>query len=79
MAKMRVLKPQIDKINEKYPADKDKVQKQQAIMNLYREAGASPLGGCVPVIVQMPILFAMFRFFQHLLSCVEKASCGQRI
>jgi len=63
MAKMRVLKPEIDKINEKYPADKDKVQKQQAIMNLYREAGASPLGGCVPVIVQMPILFAMFRFF----------------
>ena len=63
MAKMRVLKPEIDKINEKYSSEKENVQKQQAIMNLYREAGASPLGGCVPVIVQMPILFAMFRFF----------------
>lgn len=62
MAKMRVLKPEIDAINEKY-GDKDQVGKQQAIMNLYREAGASPLGGCIPVIVQMPILFAMFRFF----------------
>ena len=63
MAKMRVLKPEIDAINEKYSAEKDNVKKQQAIMTLYREAGASPLGGCVPVIVQMPILFAMFRFF----------------
>jgi len=62
MAKMRVLKPEIDAINEKY-GDKDQVGKQQAIMGLYKEAGASPLGGCVPVIVQMPILFAMFRFF----------------
>lgn len=63
MAKMRVLKPEIDAINEKYSAEKDNVKKQQAIMTLYKEAGASPLGGCVPVIVQMPILFAMFRFF----------------
>ncbi len=62
MAKMRVLKPEIDAINEKF-GDKDQVGKQQAIMGLYKEAGASPLGGCVPVIVQMPILFAMFRFF----------------
>ena len=63
MAKMRVLKPEIDAINEKFSSEKENVQKQQAIMNLYREAGASPLGGCIPVIVQMPILFAMFRFF----------------
>ena len=63
MAKMRVLKPEIDAINEKFSSEKENVQMQQAIMNLYREAGASPLGGCVPVIVQMPILFAMFRFF----------------
>ena len=63
MAKMRVIKPEIDAINEKFSSEKENVQKQQAIMNLYREAGASPLGGCVPVIVQMPILFAMFRFF----------------
>ncbi|MAZ96417.1 MAG: membrane protein insertase YidC [Flavobacteriales bacterium] len=63
MAKMRVLKPEIDIINEKFSSEKENVQKQQAIMSLYKEAGASPLGGCVPVIVQMPILFAMFRFF----------------
>ena len=63
MAKMRVLKPEIDAINEKFSSEKENVQRQKAIMNLYREAGASPLGGCVPVIVQMPILFAMFRFF----------------
>jgi YidC/Oxa1 family membrane protein insertase len=62
MAKMRVLKPQIDEISKKF-GDKDQVAKQQATMSLYREAGASPLGGCIPVIVQMPILFAMFRFF----------------
>lgn len=62
MAKMRVLKPQIEAINEKY-GEKDAMAKQQAQMALYREAGVNPLGGCIPVLVQMPILFAMFRFF----------------
>jgi YidC/Oxa1 family membrane protein insertase len=62
MAKMRVLKPQIEAINEKF-GEKDAVAKQQAQMALYREAGVNPLGGCIPVLVQMPILFAMFRFF----------------
>lgn len=61
-AKMRVLKPQIDAIGEKFKG-KDDMKKQQATMDLYREAGVNPLGGCIPMLVQMPILFAMFRFF----------------
>ncbi len=60
MAKMRVLKPEIDEITEK---QKDPMKKQQAMMALYRQAGANPLGGCLPMLLQMPILFAMFRFF----------------
>lgn len=62
MAKMRVLKPQLDDMNKKF-GEKDAVAKQQAQMALYKEAGVNPLGGCIPVIVQMPILIAMFRFF----------------
>ncbi|MCC5918449.1 MAG: membrane protein insertase YidC [Cryomorphaceae bacterium] len=62
MAKMRVLKPEIDAINEKYK-DKDAMKKQQATMKLYQEAGVNPLGGCIPMLFQMPILFAIFQFF----------------
>ena len=62
-AKMRVLKPQIDEINEKYPKPEDAMKKQQATMNLYKKAGVSPMGGCLPMLIQMPILIAMFRFF----------------
>ena len=62
MAKMRVLKPQLDEMNKKF-GEKDAVAKQQAQMALYKEAGVNHLGGCIPVIVQMPILIAMFRFF----------------
>lgn len=61
-AKMRVLKPQIDEINKKYPAEKA-MERQQATMNLYRKAGINPMGGCLPLLLQMPILFAAFRFF----------------
>ncbi|MBN2611948.1 MAG: membrane protein insertase YidC [Bacteroidales bacterium] len=61
-AKMRVLKPQIDELNAKYPKGKE-MEKQQATMALYRKAGASPFGGCLPQLLQFPILFAMFRFF----------------
>ena len=62
-AKMQVMKPEIDKINEKYPNEKDAMKKQQATMELYQKAGISPMGGCLPMLLQMPILFAMFRFF----------------
>lgn len=62
MAKMRVLKPEIDELNEKYK-DQDAMKKQQATMELYQKAGVNPLGGCIPMLFQMPILIALFRFF----------------
>ena len=62
-AKMQVIKPEIDKLNAKYPNEKDAMKKQQAMMDLYQKAGISPMGGCIPMLLQMPILFAMFRFF----------------
>ena len=61
-AKMRVLKPQIDEINERIPADKP-MERQQATMALYKRVGVSPMSGCIPMLFQMPILFAMFSFF----------------
>ena len=61
-AKMKVLKPQIDEINKKIPKEKA-MERQQATMALYKKVGVSPLGGCLPMLLQMPILFAMFRFF----------------
>ena len=62
-AKMRVLKPEIDALNAKYPRQEDAMKKQQEMMALYNKAGVSPLGGCLPMLIQMPILIAMFRFF----------------
>ena len=62
-AKMQFIKPEIDKLNAKYPHEKDAMKKQQATMELYQKAGISPMGGCLPMLLQMPILFAMFRFF----------------
>ncbi len=61
-AKMRVLKPEVDEIGKKFTKDKA-VEKQQAVMALYKRAGVNPLGGCLPMLFQMPFLFAMFRFF----------------
>jgi len=61
-AKMRVLKPQIDEINERIPKDKA-MERQQATMALYRKVGVNPMGGCLPMLLQMPILIALFRFF----------------
>lgn len=62
MAKMRVLKPEIDALNEKFK-DKDPMEKQKAQMDLYKKTGVSPLGGCLPMLLQIPILFALFKFF----------------
>lgn len=62
-AKMRVLKPEIDELAKKYPKKDDAMKKQQATMALYKKAGVNPMAGCVPMLLQMPILFAMFRFF----------------
>jgi len=60
---MRLLKPQVDEINERYPKKDDAMKKQQATMDLYKKAGANPMGGCLPMLLQFPILYAMFRFF----------------
>lgn len=61
-AKMRALKPYIDEINAKYPKQEDAMKKQQEIMMLYNKYGASPMGGCLPMLIQMPIFIAMFNF-----------------
>ena len=62
-AKMQALKPFMEKINAKYPKQEDAMKKQQETMALYKKAGVSPMGGCLPMLLQMPILWAMFRFF----------------
>ena len=62
-ARMRVLKPEIEEISAKFPKQEDAMKKQQATMALYKSAGASPMAGCLPALLQMPILIAMFRFF----------------
>ena len=62
-AKMRVLKPEIDEISARYPNEADNMKKQQAVMDLYKRAGANPTSGCLPMLLQLPILWAIFRFF----------------
>ena len=62
-AKMRVLKPKVDAIGAKYPKKEDAMKKQQATMDLYKKVGVSPMGGCLPMLIQFPFLIAMFRFF----------------
>lgn len=62
-AKMQALQPEIQKINARYPNQDDAMKKQQATMNLYKRAGVSPMGGCLPTLLTFPILWAMFRFF----------------
>jgi YidC/Oxa1 family membrane protein insertase len=62
-AKMRLLKPEVDELSEKYPKKEDAMKKQQALMTLYKKAGVNPMSGCIPLLLQMPILIALFRFF----------------
>ena len=62
-AKMQALQPEMEKINKRYPNQEDAMKKQQATSNLYKRAGVSPLGGCLPTLLTFPILWAMFRFF----------------
>ena len=59
----RVLKPEMDAINAKYPKEEDAMKKQQAVLNLQKQAGVSPASGCLPALLQFPILIAIFRFF----------------
>lgn len=67
-AKMRILAPDIKALNDKYPGKENAMTRQQKTMALYSKAGASPMSGCVPMLLQLPILFAMFSFFP---SCIE--------
>jgi len=62
-AKMRILKPEIDELNAKFPNKEDAMKKQMEMMSLYKESGASPMAGCIPMLIQMPILLSIFRFF----------------
>lgn len=62
-AKMRILKPEIDEIGLKFPKKEDALKKQQATMGLYKKAGVNPMAGCLPMLLQLPILIAFFRFF----------------
>ena len=61
-ARMRVLKPEVDKINAKYPKPEDALRKQQETMQLYSSYGVSPMGGCLPMLIQMPVWIALFNF-----------------
>lgn len=62
-ARMAILKPMVDEIAEKFPNREDSLKKQQATMDLYKRAGVNPMGGCLPMLLQLPILFAMYKFF----------------
>ncbi len=61
-AKMRVLKPKVDEINKRYPNQEDAMKKQQEMMMLYKQYGVSPMGGCLPMLIQFPVLMALFLF-----------------
>lgn len=81
-AKMRLIKPEVDKINEKYPSESDAMKKQQATMDLYKKCGVNMWGGCLPMLLQFPLLWAMFRFFpvsfelrqSHFLWCADMST-----
>ncbi len=60
---MRVLKPEIDEISKKFPKTEDAMKKQQATMALYKKAGVNPMAGCLPMFLQLPILYALISFF----------------
>ena len=62
-AKMRIVKPEIEEISQRYPKQEDAMKKQQATMALYKQYGIRPMAGCLPMLIQFPILIAMFRFF----------------
>lgn len=72
-AKMRVLRPQVEEINKKFPGQENAMERQRATMDLYSRVGASPMGGCLPMLLQMPILFAMFSFFPASIELRQKS------
>jgi YidC/Oxa1 family membrane protein insertase len=65
---MRVVKPEVDELGKKFPKPEQAMEKQKAVMALYKKAGINQLAGCIPMLLQFPILIAMFRFFPN---CIE--------
>jgi YidC/Oxa1 family membrane protein insertase len=72
-ARMKVLKPDIEELAKKFPKKEDAMKKQQATMELYKKAGVNPMAGCIPMLLQFPILIAMFRFFPASIELRQKA------
>lgn len=72
-AKMRVLKPQVDELSTKYPKQEQAAEKQKAVMALYSRAGANPMSGCIPMLLQMPVLIALFNFFPNAIELRQKS------
>lgn len=72
-AKMRVLRPQVEEISAKYPKQEQAMEKQQAVMALYNKVGANPMSGCIPMLLQMPVLIALFQFFPNALELRQQA------
>lgn len=66
-AMMKVLRPELNELNEKFKDPKDAMKKQQATMEIYRKAGVNPLAGCLPALLQIPIFYALFRFFPNVI------------
>ncbi len=72
-AKMRVIQPEVSEINKKYPKPEQAMDKQRAVMSLYKKAGISPLSGCIPMLLQFPIVLAMFRFLPASIELRQKS------
>ena len=72
-AKMRALKPYIDEINAKYTKKEDALKKQQETMALYQKFGASPMGGCLPMLIQMPIFIALYNFVPNAIALRQQS------
>ncbi|MDR1847281.1 MAG: membrane protein insertase YidC [Bacteroidales bacterium] len=72
-AKMKIIQPEVQKINDKFPKKEQALQKQQAVMQLYKRAGVNPMAGCLPMLLQFPILVAMFRFFPASIELRQKS------
>jgi len=72
-AKMKVIKPELAELNEKYPGKENAMKRQQETMALQRKAGVNPMAGCIPAVLQMPIFFALFRFFPTNLALRQKS------
>ncbi|PID71069.1 MAG: membrane protein insertase YidC [Flavobacteriales bacterium] len=72
-AKMKVIRPEMQEINEKYPGKENALKRQQETMALQRKAGVNPLSGCIPALIQMPVFFALFRFFPSNIELRQKS------